>query len=142
MNWDYVAGFFDGEGSLECRFILTGTRQQPRRVTRWKVTQMSREVLDEIQAFMLSEGIPARICSNGAYGGKDRGFTLETGKASDTYRVLLNIESKVIVKWEKVQEGMKFIEDLMRKAENGELVRRSKSVYLELANEWRSNGFS
>lgn len=47
MNWSYVAGFFDGEGSI----VITGTS------CKLTLAQNSREVLDQIQDFIESEGI-------------------------------------------------------------------------------------
>ena len=41
MNWNYIAGFFDGEGTL----TRTGSRYKI------GITQTNKEVLEEIQSF-------------------------------------------------------------------------------------------
>ena len=47
INWAYVAGFFDGEGSI----VFTGS------TCKISIAQNTRKVLENIQAFLMSEGI-------------------------------------------------------------------------------------
>ena len=47
MNWPYVAGFFDGEGSV----VFTGD------TCKITMSQNSRDVLEKIQAFLLDNGL-------------------------------------------------------------------------------------
>jgi hypothetical protein len=55
MNWDYITGFFDGEGN-----IYTLTRMKKNYVChsiRLALTQVNREVLDEIADFLNKHGL-------------------------------------------------------------------------------------
>lgn len=62
MTWQYIAGFFDGEGS-----VLVPTYQQPR----ISIAQKRPEVLIEIQKFLLEHDIRSQIFSvDKIYAGK------------------------------------------------------------------------
>ena len=50
MNWDYLAGFFDGEGTVH--FVTLNGR----RYARVGITQNDRPILEEIKTFLNSEG--------------------------------------------------------------------------------------
>jgi len=56
MNWDYIAGFWDGEGSIA---IYHGNHGQ--RIIMVHASQNTRVVLDEISQFLHQHGIDNRV---------------------------------------------------------------------------------
>ncbi len=60
MNWYYIAGFFDGEGSASIRIKPTGSIS-----VELRITQKSRAVLDKIHQFLGFGEVRQR--PNGAY---------------------------------------------------------------------------
>ena len=60
MNWQYIAGFFDGEGTVDKRVGSGGFCPQ------WEVVQQDergRVLLLQIQEFLAKEGIPSTLGS-------------------------------------------------------------------------------
>lgn len=57
MDWSYLAGFIDGEGSIKCYSQQFSRRNEvdPRMQPRITIGQKHREVLDEIQLFLGTE---------------------------------------------------------------------------------------
>jgi intein/homing endonuclease len=58
MNLDYIAGFFDGEGSASVALVRHSTAVYGYKVgPRIRITQKTREILDQIQEFLAMGGI-------------------------------------------------------------------------------------
>jgi len=63
MTWEYVAGFFDGEGCISLK--LTNSKvENGTFVAYWKVAQSEPKILVEIQRFLKSWGIDAKVYRN------------------------------------------------------------------------------
>lgn len=56
MDWSYIAGFFDGEGCIQKNKNQTG-RYYPY----LDITNTNVKVLEEIQAFLISNGIRCKV---------------------------------------------------------------------------------
>ncbi|MFA5376545.1 MAG: LAGLIDADG family homing endonuclease [Dehalococcoidia bacterium] len=56
MTWEYIAGFFDGEGNINIQ-----TRAGRRKCARLNISQNDRTVLEEICLFLKDRDIDARI---------------------------------------------------------------------------------
>ena len=61
LSWAYVAGFFDGEGCVDCGEKTQHHSGGVRRQFRLKFYQNNREVLDEISLFLAGHGIESKV---------------------------------------------------------------------------------
>jgi intein/homing endonuclease len=61
MNWNYLAGFFDGEGYTGWSYY--SNREGSIKV-RFQITQRNTEVLDEIALFLIEHGLTPRFQPN------------------------------------------------------------------------------
>ena len=130
MSWAYVAGFFDGEGTIRAQ-ERTDSRGYPQRVWQLCFYQSSREVLDEIQAFLAAEGIESQVYVHieagqrtGRYGTRNQNYTayvLRVGRALNVYKTLMQMERHLRVKYEQALDTISRLEDLMELALDGQL---------------------
>lgn len=96
MNWDYIAGFIDGEGSI--------VNTQNRVIISISNTHIG--VLNEIKKFIGCGHIsvyhynPQKWKPSGAY---------KIGKHEEVLHVLENIEDRLIIKKKKAKDTIKFI---------------------------------
>ena len=106
INWSYLAGFFDGEGSL-----VSHTRGRHT----FQVTQVPIEVLNELSKFLLSQGIKSMI------------YTYQPSRPTHSishrlyitnmyaiYAVIENIIGLVIVKRNVLRDVILSIEDILQ----------------------------
>jgi intein/homing endonuclease len=115
MNWDYVAGFFDGEGCIG--FYTTkkdyeyAYRMIPkgRKVQIISISQKTRPVLEEIHSFLVSEGINSAIHEiKRVFQGKIFSlYELNIKGQKGRTQFLKKIESKLIVKRSKAYDALK-----------------------------------
>lgn len=122
MGWAYVAGFFDGEGCVDCRVgrQVTGT---PRRQSRLKIYQNNREVLDAIVTFLEIEGIKAIVEVHArpdrikkGHGGS---FALAVNGVANVYKMLYGMLPYLIVKNEEAVAAVEDIEERMAQIMDG-----------------------
>lgn len=100
MNWDYVAGFFDGEGCIA--ITKDNSRKFPRfpctvRVT---ISQKRPAVLSEIKGFLKENRIPSTMFQVESMRNDKRFdcWLLSIGKSKHAVSFLLKIKDKLIVK--------------------------------------------
>ena|SRR5215471_42512 len=136
MSWAYIAGFLDGEGSVNCYDGKQSGRNSVRRVFRVQLYQNSEIVLEEIQDFLARNRIPSKLRYHNRPDRISKGhkgsWMLTVEGAVPTYRFLRSVEKYVIVKHLKVQEALAYIEDLGEKARDGELHPNSAWAYLKI----------
>ncbi len=89
MNWAYIAGFFDGEGSLS-KNKSSGWR--------WQVSQNDKAVLIEIQDFLRSYNIPAYITCWKITTGGNKAYVLRVDTRMNIYKIVTMIKDFTIVK--------------------------------------------
>lgn len=93
MNWDYIAGFFDGEG---CIWIKHNKKGHPAPYV--SISQKEEAVLQEIASFLQQQGINARVYTT------KKEVRLQIGGRQSVRLFLLKLRKKVIVKKEKLIE--------------------------------------
>jgi len=107
MNWDYIAGLFDGEGSIQIKDYPD--RSQGRGIvlvigiTDWGV-------LDRLKEFLETQGIKSSVYRRTALRGKERKPTQwwQISNKWDATRFLLAIRNRVIVKKNRLLEALEF----------------------------------
>lgn len=122
ISWEYVAGFFDGEGCVDCR-IGTQTTGTIRRQSRLKVYQNRRDVLDAIVTFLEIEGIKATVETHTrpdriamGHGGS---FALAVNGVLNVYKMLYGMLPYLIVKSEEASLAVEDIEERMAQIMDG-----------------------
>lgn len=95
MNWDYIAGFFDGEGNIS---IKKRTGRRPQVVL--NMTQKRRDVLDKILLFLESQHLTGQIYK------KPSCFYIQIGQAQSCRPFLEAVVSALIVKKEEAEIGL------------------------------------
>ena len=104
ITWDYVAGFFDGEG---CIYI---DKQRRLHIT---FAQKSRVVLEKIQVFLTAEDIPSNVYVQFDKEHHGPFFHLTIGgNVISKRRFLSEIKDLVVVKRQKVEYALKFAEGI------------------------------
>ncbi len=142
MNWQYLAGFFDGEGTIcfakykyrkgQSRYIVCAMSQK----------ESARLVLDEISKFLKTNLIKHRFS-------KDLTFEPRTGLKKSTYQIrltlggmatckefILKIEKHLIVKKEQAQKALKFINNNL---EGLRLTEREEIKIINLYKKFNNN---
>lgn len=99
MNWDYVAGFLDGEGSIIIK---------PPRV-RLYISNTDLNVLIKLKEFM-NYGRVYEIKRKNNHGWK-RQYGWELGNHKSCLKVLKKLKNKLIIKREKCAEAISYIEN-------------------------------
>jgi intein-encoded DNA endonuclease-like protein len=96
MNWEYIGGFFDGEGCV-------GIKKQPNRRIRVdiNISQKKGAILYEIAKFLSEFKIESHIYNN-----KDNVPYLQIAQSRSARLFLENIQSHVFVKREDVDRGL------------------------------------
>ena len=98
MNWSYIAGFFDGEGSFS---IKNGC-------VRISIPQTNEEVLNNIRNFVEAGNI-CKVSKRKSHW-KDCWLYYITNQ-KDVYRFLMNIKGKIIVKKEAIEKNLPAIKE-------------------------------
>lgn len=93
-SWAYIAGFFDGEGSI----MFNGPYGM-----RVSMAQKDPAVLREIQRFLLSAGIEASIYSS------RKGCTLIFTNRYAIYRFIMKIQNHCFVKLDRLWDARAFL---------------------------------
>jgi len=98
MNWDYVAGFMDGEGSIIIK---------PPRV-RLYISNTDKDVLDKICKFLKCGRVFEVKRKPNKNWSKQYGWTI--CDHNECLRVLKNLKGKFVVKKDKCKEAINYIE--------------------------------
>lgn len=126
MNWDYIAGFFDGEGTLVGR----------RRGFRIGITQTNKKVLEEIKNFSKI----GHICkiTKRKFHWKDS-WVYFIAKQSDVYVFLEKIKPKLIVKKKLVDKAIKILKVYLETEKRKKL---NLKIRIKEAKNLRGKGLS
>ncbi len=126
MNWNYVAGFFDGEGTLVGR----------RKGFRIAITQTNKKVLEKIKNF--SEiGHICNITKRKLHW-KDS-WIYFVAKQSDVYLFLKKVEPILIVKRELANKAVKALEIYLKNEKRKRLILEIK---IKKAKDLRNKGLT
>lgn len=107
MNWDYLAGFFDGEGH-------TGASRSGRCWRfRWQVTQKDPLVLEQIRNFLHARGYTTMMLENRTKSCS----VLSLYRVGDVERILKKMRPKLIVKADQADKVLAAIRDRPRKGQ-------------------------
>lgn len=106
MNWNYVAGFFDGEGSV-C--IPNGAHHNPR-VALYQTGERGRVVLASIQRFIYEEDrIESRLVPHERGGNRKIIWTLVVERRYEVQCFLAWILPYVRIKKVEVQDHLRYL---------------------------------
>lgn len=110
MNWDYIAGFFDGEGSICCRIVCKKKGESAR--VHISIGQVARngEVLSEIQHFLIKEGVENPRLWKRTSKPADMHYLLISNKKG-TEEFLKRIYNLVIVKKSKAESALEMLQN-------------------------------
>jgi hypothetical protein len=135
ISWQYLGGFFDGEGCVDCRETIQMWKGSPKACRQWrlKLYQNDRLVLDLIKEFLTEHGVSSRVevhsrpdrISKGHSGS----FALVVGGLMNTLKVLVQIEPYSIVKAHEIQIVFARVEELAKIANNGEMAFQGMELY-------------
>ena len=142
MTWEYVAGFFDGEGCVDCRVIRNGGGGWGNQF-RLKFYQNSGAVLRAIQEFLDSEGIPSRVevhtRPDRLAKGHSGSYALVIGGAQLVTKMLLELEPYCIVKADEIGKALDWLRELADDALDDVPVRNfNRNLYLRVSDVFES----
>jgi len=100
MNWNYIAGFFDGEGSLT---VYQKKKDKFGRAVTLAMSQKPREVLEQIKLFLSKEGCKAYITKPS----KRNINILYMGSATSVLIFCNKVKDRTIVKKDKIIKAIK-----------------------------------
>jgi murein L,D-transpeptidase YcbB/YkuD len=107
MSWQYIAGFFDGEGTIWYKL-----KKDKKNRTKFSVSMSQSEkqgrVLYEIQKFLKKNLIEAKIYHRKK---RDNAMVLEFSNRQEAYKFLIKILPFLIVKQEKAKEAIKAFQE-------------------------------
>ena len=126
MNWDYIAGFFDGEGTLVGR----------RKGFRIAITQTNKKVLEGIKKFSKI----GHICdiTKRKIHWKDS-WVYFVAKQSDVYLFLKKVEPKLIVKRELTGKAVRALRVYLKTEKRKKLILETK---IKEAKNLRNKGLA
>lgn len=99
MNWDYLAGFLDGEGSIIIR--------SPR--VRLYISNTDKNILDEIQKFLNCGAVYHVKRNDKPKWKKQYGWTV--GNHKDCLRILRELNFRLILKKDLCEKAINYIEN-------------------------------
>jgi intein/homing endonuclease len=115
MNWNYIAGFFDGEGNIVAKLRKQQTKKKAYHVVRIAFTQNNKQVLDQIKTFLEKKGIKhiqfyLRKFSE-KYENQSDNWYMYLGGYVNCKIFLEKIRDKVIVKREECLKALAFLKE-------------------------------
>ena len=123
MNWSYIAGFFDGEGTFS---IKNGC-------VRISIPQTNKDVLNNIRNFVKAGNI-CEVNKRKPHW-KDCWLYYITNQ-KDVYHFLINIKEKTIVKKEAIEKNLPTIKEKNIKNKKNKIYRlKRSSALIKLRNE-------
>jgi len=102
MNWDYIAGLIDGEGTI-------GINETYNRVY-IKISNTHKPTLEKVQIFLKNKGIKSTITINNPKI-KNLCYNLIIGGNIGAIRVLTAIQDRVYIKRKKVKKAINFLKN-------------------------------
>lgn len=99
INWDYIAGFFDGEGNINVSKTKNYKNGEHNITIAIRIYQTSRDVLEKIKDFIGYGTIYENKRTNSSW---NNTFELTFNKKDDVKTFLITIKDKVITKKEQV----------------------------------------
>jgi len=127
MNWNYIAGFFDGEGTFG-KYSKSGYKVG--------ITQSNKKVLEEIQSFT-GIGYIHHIKKRQSHW--KNAWVYYIAKQEDVYSFLNKISNKIVIKEGAV---LKALPELKKKLANKRRQRVKAIRRKQLAKDLRRKGFS
>jgi hypothetical protein len=130
MNWDYIAGFFDGEGTISFNFRKSSTcgyGYQARAF--FQLSQKDRGILDEINAFI---GQTFRVTWT------QRAHKLHTQSYEGLQNVCDNLQGRLHVKKRQLELLSEYL-DLMRDYHYRSFAKERMFAILRIAKEMSQN---
>lgn len=135
MDWNYIAGFFDGEGTISCF--------GKHKVVRVVISQTNQEVLDKIKDFT---GVGNVIKETKRESHWKDSWIYYISKNEDSLMFLESLVDKLIVKKDRAVEIMNVLYEKKGKLEAMDIIRRKRffvakrmrdsgSTYQEIAEE-------
>lgn len=124
MTWEYIAGFMDGEGSLEYR-IVHFKNGNSGLLARVQIYQNTREVLDEIVDFVAQHGVVAKVRTHVRPDRVSKGhkgsYTLVISGARNFFLFMTEIEPFLRVKRLRAVEAIAAVQARCDAVANGEI---------------------
>lgn len=105
MNWDYIAGFFDGEGSV---IIYHDKRRAGKKdiYVRLQIGQTDKETHDAIRLFLLSEDIDFTTYTHIRKDNHKTCYYIKIGKQEHIKEFCTHIMEHSITKLDKLEEAL------------------------------------
>ncbi len=103
MNWDYVAGFFDGEGNIN--ILKRGGGRRPRaRITIVQRIDNS-DILENIKDFLIDVGIKSNIYKRKPYQDRLPVSALQIDEQRSVYNFLFYIGHRILKDRKKLKDA-------------------------------------
>lgn len=128
MNWDYIAGFMDGEGSI--------IKKPKRNGFRIMIPQTNEEVLEKIKQFVGS-GFIYEVKKRKTHWKDSWMYAITSNKG--VYNFLLKAGNKLIVKKKLANKAVKIIKDLLKKEDERINLRKHR---IKKAKKMRGTGYT
>ena len=111
LNWDYIAGFFDGEGNVNVPCGTSERSLQQPRVTIAQSGERGRVVLVEIAAFLQNKaGISATVRPRSLVKPHhETAWILHIGRRVDVVRFLTEMRGRVFVKKTATEDVLRYM---------------------------------
>ena len=113
MNWDYLAGFIDGEGGMYISWHWNKAKTSGTYLAQMSITNMDKGVMDSVAEFLESEGVTfvygQKLCSH------NRRLTRYDIFVNGRYisKVLDNVFDKLIAKCEQARVMREYISTIV-----------------------------
>lgn len=108
MTWEYLAGFFDGEGCITSMKVKKGYKM----VGRIQISQSQdrgKILLDEIREFFAQHGITSSICSRAPYGNRVEGHFLYINSQESSMKFMRGVFPYLRIKKLEAQDTMRYL---------------------------------
>ena len=149
VNWDYIAGFFDGEGSISTMNYTWRSGVASTVVTLSQSGEEGRVILEKIMAFLLENGIKSYISTAKRPEKYRQMRNLRICSREGVMRFLMAMRPRVSVKKVGVEDNLRFlmIFPTLKGKENAERNRRTAKygavvIDVDVLKSDRSSGMS
>lgn len=140
MNWDYLAGFIDGEGGLFISWCWNKAKTSGTYVVRMSITNLNKDVMDSVAEFLESEDVHfkynQKLCSSN--GSPTRYDIYVNGHYIS--KVLDNVSDKLIAKCEQAKVVREYISTIVNPGECIPEDARERREYLYEYLCWLNSG--
>ena len=109
MNWDYIAGFFDGEGSINTTITKSHTAGFGYNVRAiFRISQKNREILDKIKEFMALDCV--KIKEDARISFTQRAYNVHTERLDGLQYICDKLKDRVYVKKKQIMLLQKYVD--------------------------------